>query len=95
MRDQGEKPEMGFLIDTIYRLPPDERAARFAEELAFEGRTFRAFLEVLRFMICTKSVRTALVGVMLRRSEPLPPQRLSLVSLSPIWRGLHSSRQSW
>lgn len=63
MMAQGAQPEMGYIIDSIYRLPPDERAARFAEELALEGRTFRAFLDVYQFAICKSSVRTALMGV--------------------------------
>jgi hypothetical protein len=52
------------IVERIYTLPPDRRAAEFAKELAYEGQTFRAVLWVVRFVTCRPAIRTALVGAM-------------------------------
>lgn len=61
MVDEGVSPEI--TIENIYSLPSDKRAAKFALELAYEGRTFRALLRAVRFVTCNPAIRTAFVGV--------------------------------
>jgi len=64
MMDEGVAPEIaGQIIEKIYALSPDKRAAELAKELAYEGRTFRAILRAVRFVICNTSVRNALAVV--------------------------------
>jgi hypothetical protein len=64
MMEEGGKAEIApDTIKTIYRLPPDKRAAAFARELAYEGQTFRATLRAVRFVTCNPSIRGAFAGV--------------------------------
>jgi hypothetical protein len=64
MMDEGVPPEIASMtIERIYTLPPDKRAAEFAKELAYEGRTFRAVLRAIRFVTCNPTVRSAFAGV--------------------------------
>jgi hypothetical protein len=50
-------------LGTIDALPPDQRVAGFAKELAYEGQTFRALLRAVRFVICNPEVRRAFGAV--------------------------------
>jgi hypothetical protein len=64
MMDECVTPEVApDIIKKIYRLPPDKRAAAFAKELAYEGRTFRAILRAVRFVSCNPATRGAFAGV--------------------------------
>jgi hypothetical protein len=61
---QPVEPEIAStIIANIYTLPPEKRVAAFAKELAREGKTFRAVLRLVRFVICNPSIRGALAGV--------------------------------
>jgi hypothetical protein len=64
MMDEGVPPEIaGQIIERTYALPPDKRAADFAKELAYEGRTFRALLRAVRFVTCNPAIRGAFTVV--------------------------------
>jgi hypothetical protein len=63
MTDQGAESDLGYVLNSIYSLPPGQREAKFAEELSSEGRTFRKFLEAYQFLVCKTEVRTALLAV--------------------------------
>lgn len=64
MMDEGVAPEIARdVIERIYALPPDQRAAEFAKELAYEGRTFRAVLRAMRFVTCNPAIRGAFASV--------------------------------
>jgi hypothetical protein len=65
MMDEGAPPEIpSTTIERIYKLPPDKRAAEFARELAYEGRTFRAVLRAVRFVTCIPAIRNEFTGVL-------------------------------
>jgi hypothetical protein len=89
MMDEGVQPEIAT-IDMICALPPDKRAAEFAQELAKEGRTFRAILQILRFAICKPSIRGAIAGILAAQTgTPAAAATATLLTVHMPWVALY------